>query len=118
MGRGDRPSAIVTVNNLATLGTLQALREVGLRVPDDVSVCGFDDLLAGDLLDPPLTAIDQPTYDLAQRAIELLVRRITTPDAPVESVVLDTTLLIRGSNGTCTKTRREGQEGHAQQRHE
>ncbi len=108
MSRDVRPSAIFTVNNLATLGTLQALRELALRVPDDVSVCGFDDLLAGELLDPPLTAIDQPTYDLGQRAIDLLVRRITTPDASVESVVLDTTLLIRASTGPAP-----GSEGRA-----
>ncbi len=99
MGRHQPPTAIVTVNNLATLGTLQALRQLGIQVPAQVSVLGFDDLLAGELLDPPLTAIAQPTYELGQRAIELLVRRINEPDAPVENVVLDTTLLVRASTG-------------------
>lgn len=95
----EPPTAIITVNNLATVGTLQALREAGLRVPRDVSVLGFDDLLAGEFMDPPLTAIAQPTYEVGRKAIELLARRISEPTAPIEDVVLKTELLVRGSTG-------------------
>jgi DNA-binding LacI/PurR family transcriptional regulator len=100
-----QPSAFVTVNNLATVGALKALRHAGLKVPDDVSVLGFDDLLAGELLDPPLTAIAQPTYTIGQKAIELLVRRIATPDVPVSDVVLDTEFIVRASTGPVRASR-------------
>jgi DNA-binding LacI/PurR family transcriptional regulator len=107
----SRPTAIVTVNNLATVGALKAIREAGLRVPDDVSVLGFDDLLAGELLDPPLTAIAQPTYSIGQRAIELLVRRIAQPDVPVSDLVLDTELVVRASTGPVRPSRSRGGAG-------
>jgi LacI family transcriptional regulator len=95
----DRPTAIVTINDLSTIGTLRALRSLGLRVPDDVSVVGFDDVAAAELYDPPLTTIAQPVYEIGRRAIELVARRVATPDAPYEEVVFETHLLIRGSTG-------------------
>jgi DNA-binding LacI/PurR family transcriptional regulator len=91
------PTAIVTTNDLSTIGTLQALRDLGRRVPDDVSVIGFDDFVGADLFDPPLSAICQPVFDIGQRAIELLVRRVMTPDASLEEVVLAPRLILRGS---------------------
>jgi DNA-binding LacI/PurR family transcriptional regulator len=108
LARRPAPTALVTVNNLATVGALKAVRHAGLRVPDDVSVLGFDDLLAGELLDPPLTAIAQPTYSIGQRAIELLVRRIVSPDDPVSDLVLDTELIVRASTGPVGPTRSRG----------
>lgn len=96
--RLDRPpTAIITTNDLSTIGTLHALRELGVRVPDDVSVIGFDDIVGADLFDPPLSAICQPIFDIGQRAIELLVRRVMAPDAPLEEVVLEPRLVLRGS---------------------
>ena len=91
------PTAIVTINDLSTIGTLRALRSLGLRVPEDVSVVGFDDVLGAELYDPPLTVIAQPVYDIGHRAIELLTRRVASPDAPNEEVMFATHLLIRGS---------------------
>ena len=76
-----------------------ALRALGLRVPADVSVVGFDDVAAAELYDPPLTTLAQPVYDIGHRAIELLTRRVATPGAPQDEVVFETELLIRGSTG-------------------
>jgi LacI family transcriptional regulator len=70
---------------------------LGLRVPADVSVVGFDDVLGAELYDPPLTVIAQPVYDIGHRAIELLTRRVAAPGAPNEEVMFATHLLIRGS---------------------
>jgi LacI family transcriptional regulator len=95
----ERPTAIFSVNNLTTIGVLHALRELGLRAPDDVSVIGFDDIPTGDLLDPPLSVVRQPTYQLGARAAELLLRRVAQPDAPVQEVVLAASLVLRPSSG-------------------
>jgi LacI family transcriptional regulator len=93
------PTAIFSVNNMSTIGVLHAMRERGLRAPDDVSVFGFDDIPTGDLLDPPLSVVRQPTYQLGARAAELLLRRVAEPDAPVQEVVLAASLVLRPSTG-------------------
>ena len=95
----ERPTAIFSVNSMSTIGVLHALRDLGLRAPDDVSVIGFDDIPTGDLLDPPLSVVRQPTYQLGARAAELLLRRVQEPDAPVQEVVLAASLVLRPSTG-------------------
>jgi DNA-binding LacI/PurR family transcriptional regulator len=99
MALAGPPTAIVAINDLSTIGTLLALRSLGLRVPDDVSVVGFDDVPGSTLYDPPLTTIAQPVHEIGQRAIELAARRVATPDLPYEEVVFPTRLLLRGSTG-------------------
>jgi DNA-binding LacI/PurR family transcriptional regulator len=97
MEAADRPTAIVAINDLSTIGVLLALRSLGLRVPDDVSVVGFDDVPGMALYDPPLTTVAQPAREIGRRAIELAARRVATPDVPYEEVVFATHLLLRGS---------------------
>lgn len=99
MAAADPPTAVVTINDLSTIGALLALRSLGLRVPDDVSVVGFDDVPGMVLYDPPLTTVAQPVHEIGQRAIELAARRVATPDVPYEEVVFGTHLLLRGSTG-------------------
>ena len=91
------PTAIFSANNLTTIGVLRALEGAGRRVPDDVSVVGFDDMPAADLFCPPLTAVHQPTYRIGSQAAELLVRRIADPGVPVQEIVLAARLIVRGS---------------------
>jgi LacI family transcriptional regulator len=95
----DPPSAIFAVNNLTTIGVLGALRERGVEVPADISVVGFDDIPTAELLDPPLTVVQQPTYRVGVRAADLLIRRLREPDAAVKEVVLSARLIVRGSTG-------------------
>ncbi len=95
------PTAIFSVNNLTTIGVLRALREAGVRIPDQVSLVGFDDIPTAELLDPPLTVVRQPTYRMGAQAVELLIRRIQKPGSPVREVQLTSTLVIRGSTGPC-----------------
>ena len=70
-GRPDRPTAVFTGNDLQALGVYQAAREVGLRIPADLSVVGFDDLPVAALVDPPLTTVHQPLAEMAAAATEL-----------------------------------------------
>lgn len=93
----DRPTAVFASNDLQAIGVYQAAREAGLRVPDDVSVVGFDDLPVAAWLDPPLTTVHQPLSQMAAAATELALALGRGEDAPQLGVELATTLTVRGS---------------------
>ncbi|MEK7442838.1 MAG: LacI family DNA-binding transcriptional regulator [Chloroflexota bacterium] len=92
-------TALFVANNLMTLGALNAIRERGLKIPDEISVIGFDDMPWASLLQPPLTAVAQPTYELGQRAAELLLGRLKERNKPAVLEHLPTQLIVRGSTG-------------------
>jgi LacI family transcriptional regulator len=94
-----RPTAVFVANNLMTLGALRALHEVGLRIPDDVALVGFDDMPWATSLNPPLTAVSQPAQEIGSSAAELLLDRIARPDRAVRHLILKTTLVVRASCG-------------------
>lgn len=73
-----RPTAIFAANNFIAFGAIRALREVGLRVPDDMSLVCFDDLPEDWLIDPFLTVVDQAAYEMGRQAAELLLERLAT----------------------------------------
>ena len=93
-----RPTALFATNNFITIGAFAALREAGLRVPDDISLAGFDDLPEMLILDPFLTVVEQPAYEMGRRGAELLLQRLAgnAPDR-VQEVVLRTELIVRRS---------------------
>ena len=95
----DPPTAIFSANNTMSLGVLQALHERGLNAPADVSIVGFDDMPWQVAMQPPLTCIAQPTYDIGATAARLLLERIGEPSRPVRRVVLETALVVRASSG-------------------
>jgi DNA-binding LacI/PurR family transcriptional regulator len=95
----EPPTAIFTVNNLTTLGALNAIHERGLRIPQDVAIIGFDDMPWAPSLDPPLTAVSQPTYELGCTAANLLLKRIADKGREITEVNLDPRLIIRDSCG-------------------
>jgi DNA-binding LacI/PurR family transcriptional regulator len=72
----NRPTALVAVNNVRTLGMLRGVRDAGLSVPDEISLVGFDDSTWLGLTDPPLTTMRQPVYEMGVEAVRLLMRRI------------------------------------------
>lgn len=94
----DPPSAIFSANNTMSLGALQAIHERGLRVPENVSLVGFDDMPWQVATQPPLTCISQPTYEIGAAAARLLMERIEHPGRPAQRVVLDTKLIVRASS--------------------
>jgi LacI family transcriptional regulator len=71
-----RPTALFAANNFIAFGALRALREAGLHVPDDMSLVCFDDLPEEWLIDPFLTVVDQPAYEVGRQAAELLFERL------------------------------------------
>lgn len=93
-------TALIASNNLTTIGALQALREHGLRVPDDVALVGVDDPFWAELVEPPLTALAQPVREMAVCAVDLLFEKIGGRDETPRRVVFDFELRVRGSCGT------------------
>lgn len=91
------PTALFVGNNLMTVGALAALHQRGLRVPEDVAIVGFDDLPWAEAFDPPLTVVRQPAYEVGRQAMELLLKRLAAPGAPVTTVRLRPELVVRRS---------------------
>lgn len=92
-----RPTAIVAANDLVALGVLAALREMGLRCPEDVSLVGFDDQEIASFTNPALTTVAQPAYQMGARAAALLFGRLRGEDVPTQQVVMKATLRVRDS---------------------
>jgi len=93
------PTAIFAANNLMTLGALNAIHEKGLNIPQEVAIVGFDDMPWAPSLNPPLTTVAQPAYELGRVAAEMLLARIADKDRLVREIKLETTLIIRESCG-------------------
>ncbi len=92
------PTAVFCANNLMTVGALKALNSMRVRVPQELSIVGFDDLDLAPLLWPPLTVIDRPTVQQGVLAARLLLARLAGQGSPEpQRVVLSTTLLERAS---------------------
>lgn len=94
------PSALITANNLMTLGALRAIRARGLRVPDDIALVGIDDPAWASLVDPPLTTFAQPVRRMAADAMELLLERVTGTREQPRRIVHRFELRLRASTGT------------------
>ena len=91
-----RPTAVFAANDLSAIATLDVARGLGLRVPDDVSVIGFDNVPESALTSPPLTTINQPLQRMGAEALRLLVDLIDGVDRSVH-VRLPTELVERAS---------------------
>lgn len=94
------PTAIFAVNNFIAIGALKALKDKGLRAPEDIAVVGFDDLPSSIVVDPFLTVAAQPAYQMGKQGAELLLRRLVQSSPhDFEEIVLPTELIIRASSG-------------------
>jgi LacI family transcriptional regulator len=93
----DRPTAIFAANDLSAIAAIEVAAELGLRVPDDLSIVGFDNVPEAALATPPLTTVEQPIHAMGAHAIDLLIKLIR--HEPVESthVRLTTRLVVRQS---------------------
>jgi DNA-binding LacI/PurR family transcriptional regulator len=95
--RPDRPTAIITGNDLQALGVYQAAREARLHIPEDLSVVGFDDLPVARWVGPPLTTVRQPLVEMAEAAAELVLALARGEEPAQTRVELATELVIRES---------------------
>lgn len=91
------PTALFVTNNLMTLGALEAINEMGFKIPEDISIIGFDDMPWATAITPPLTVVRQPGYEMGRRAAELFFQRVADPDREPVQVMMDTNLIVRQS---------------------
>jgi len=93
----EPPTALVSGNNMATIGAMRGIRERGLSVPGDVALVGIDDFEWADCFEPRLTLMAQPCQELGRQAAALLVHRIESPDGERQAIRLKPTLQVRDS---------------------
>jgi DNA-binding LacI/PurR family transcriptional regulator len=93
------PTAIVAPNDMAAIGAITKLKELNLKVPEDVAVVGYDNISIAEWYDPALTTVDQPHYQMGQRAMQSMLKRLENPDDSAEVVKFETSLIVRRSSG-------------------
>jgi LacI family transcriptional regulator, galactose operon repressor len=94
----DRPTAIFAANDLSAIETMKVAGELGIRVPDQLSIVGFDNIPESALAEPPLTTIDHSIQDQGYEAARMLMRLIEEPDAGPTDIRLPTRLIVRQSS--------------------
>jgi LacI family transcriptional regulator len=94
------PTAVFVASDTVALGALQAIRQYGLRVPQDLALVGFDDISLAEFVAPPLTTVHLPAYGLGWGAADLLIRLIAGEEIRDPHVVLETELVVRESCGS------------------
>ena len=97
LGLPEPPSAIFAFNDSIAIGALRAARERGLRVPDDLSILGFDDVKYAGIAVPPLTTVRQPLADMGRTAVNLLIRLLERQSFETMHIELPTRLVVRES---------------------
>lgn len=95
----DRPTALIRFNDKVAVGALAAAQQRGLRVPDDLSIAGFDDIDLAQATRPMLTTVRQPLQEMGRIAVGLLIRLLEHRRLDALHVELATELVVRGSTG-------------------
>ena len=113
MHRAERPTAIFALTNVCALASIKAARGLGLDIPGDVSIVGFDDFDWMFALRPYLTTVAQPIEDFASVSWRLLMRRLSGAAPDVERVELPCTLKVRESTGPARSRLRAVAEAHS-----
>ena len=99
----NRPDAIFASSDPVAMGAMQAIKEAGLKIPQDIAVVGFSNWIFSGLLEPSLTSVDQPGFEMGQEAAKLLIRQIEfkskdNEDPTPETKILKTKLIVRDSS--------------------
>jgi LacI family transcriptional regulator len=97
--RGQPFTSLFAFNDIAAIGAIWALREAGLRVPEDVSVVGFDDIPGAAYANPSLTTVRQPLVRMGQIAAKTLVDQIESRNEYQEEIAIEPEFVVRDSTG-------------------
>lgn len=99
LSQADRPNAVFSTNNMMSLEILEGIKELDMRIPDDVALIGYDETVWSKHLNPPLTTVNQPALEMGQAATERLIQLIETKDKlEAKTTVLEPELFIRESS--------------------
>ncbi|TXK87264.1 LacI family transcriptional regulator, partial [Parageobacillus sp. SY1] len=93
----DPPTALVVADDLMALGVLKTLDEMGLRVPDDISIVSFNNTLLAEMSRPPLTSVDIHIFQLGYEATKSLIEKIANPNEPVKRIIIPHRIVKRFS---------------------
>ena len=96
--RPNRPTAIFAGSDLQAMGVYEAARQLGLRIPEDLSVVGFDDVQTAAFLGPALTTVRQPLQDMARAAVRMLVEALSTDDVIQPHIIMPTSLVVHSNS--------------------
>lgn len=97
LSKGFKFDAVQASNDQAAIGAVKALLENGIAVPDQVAVCGFDNLFPSTLVSPAITTVDVPRYELGTTAVQELLRRIKSPKVQPTHYILNASIIERAS---------------------
>ncbi|ABR46683.1 Alanine racemase [Alkaliphilus metalliredigens QYMF] len=97
LARKDRPDAVFLVSDVLAIGALKTIRDMKLSVPEDIAVVGFDNIEFAIRMNPALTTIAQPMYEIGRESCRLLINRIVNKDVEIEKIIMDFELIIRES---------------------
>jgi len=99
LSQPNPPTAIITINDLLAMAAMRAVADMGLRIPQDVSIAGFDDIPFTNFIIPRLTTVASNPKEQGRNAVRLLLKRLKDPDRPQEVIVGGGELIIRESTG-------------------
>ena len=105
LSRAERPTAIFAANDLSCIGALSAAAALGVQVPGELSLVGFDNSSLARLRALWLTSVDGAAYAMGEKAARMLLARIEHPDAPRETTLMPPRLEVRGSSGPAPAAR-------------
>jgi Transcriptional regulators len=107
LSQKEKPDAILCVSDVYAIAALKACQKLGIRVPDDCAIIGFDNIDLTTMLQPSLTTIEQPCYQMGYQSSELLIESIQFPNKQQKQIILETELIVRES--TPINLKREGE---------
>ena len=91
------PTALVVADDLMALGVLNTLDEMGISVPDDISIISFNNVMVSEMSRPPLTSVDIGIFDLGFEAAKSLIQKIENPKEPIKRIIIPHRLVKRQS---------------------
>ncbi|MGL5366359.1 MAG: substrate-binding domain-containing protein, partial [Plesiomonas shigelloides] len=97
MAQPSPPTAIFCQSDVMAIGALQQAKKLGFRVPQDLSIIGFDDIKFSEFCDPPLTTVSQPRYEIGRQSMTLLLNMLKGQDIGTSSRLLEAKLVVRAS---------------------
>lgn len=93
----DLPDAVFAVNDPVAIGAYQRIKEAGLRIPADVAIVGFSNNKITTLVEPQITTVDQPSFEMGRKAAQVLIETIENATTEIQEIVLEAKLIPRGS---------------------
>jgi len=100
---GERPSAIIIVNDMTAIGFMNGCRQHGLRVPEDISIVSFDNIELAALQGIELTTIDQRVDEMSRHAAQLMLKQLQEKGSKPERIILEPSLIVRNTTCVCSE---------------